>query len=73
MNKLYNIYNQLSIEERKQLLDICIDDLGVIDTPLVQNLLHINRSRVYQIMKPGNTLAIGKHKFLMLNVYLNKD
>ena len=70
-DKIYNFYNNLSIEERKELLGACLDDLGVIDTPSATKLLKVSRSRVYQIMNDFNTLEIGKHKFLMLNVYLN--
>jgi len=72
ISKLYNFYNKLSYQERKELLDICIDDLGVVDTPDVMKILNVNRSRIYQIMNDKNTLKIGKHKYLMLNKYLNE-
>ena len=72
INKLYDLYNNLSDDERLLLLDICIDDLGVVDVNDAMYILNVNRSRIYQIMDDNNSLKIGKHKYLMINKYLNE-
>jgi hypothetical protein len=61
-----NIAN-LSKEDLKELLDICIEELGVIDITEAKLALGVSRQRIYQIMNNKNTLVIGKHKFLMIN------
>jgi hypothetical protein len=61
-----NVAN-LSKEDLKELLDICIEELGVIDIAEARLALCVSRQRIYQIMNEKNTLIIGKHKFLMIN------
>jgi hypothetical protein len=54
-------------ETVKELLYECIEKLGVVDIEEAETALSVQRSRIYQLMQPNNTLKIGKHKFLMLN------
>ncbi len=59
--------SKLSKEDLKELLDICIEELGVIDIQEAKLALGVSRQRIYQLMKKDNTLTIGIHKFLMIN------
>lgn len=59
--------NKLSIEQKKELLYICLEDLGIDDVEGARQALCVNRARIYQKMNDNNTLKIGKHKFLMIN------
>lgn len=61
-----NIAN-LKADDLKEILDICIEELGVVDVQSAMKILAVNRSRIYQLMKDNNTLKIGKHKFIMIN------
>ena len=70
-HKLNNICN-LEFEEIKQILDTCIDVLGVVDINEAKNALCIGRQRVYQLMNEKNTIKIGNHKFLSINLLNNK-
>lgn len=71
INNLYDLTNNLSKDEIKLLLDICIDELGIVDVKEAMYILNVNRSRIYQIMNDNNTLKIGNHKFLMINECVN--
>lgn len=66
-----NIAN-LTLDDLKEILDICIDELGAADIETAMKALDINRSRVYQVMNDTNTLKIGKHKFLLINIRNNE-
>jgi tRNA U38,U39,U40 pseudouridine synthase TruA len=63
LNKLH----ELNKEEVKQILDECIEVLGVCDISESCEALNVQKSRIYQLMNDKNTLQIGKHKFLMIN------
>jgi len=52
----------------KELLYECIERLGVVDIEEAEIALRVQRSRIYQLMNDDNTLKIGKHKFLMINI-----
>lgn len=52
----------------KEILDECIERLAVCDIEEACNVLKVQRSRIYQLMNNNNTLKIGKHKFLMINI-----
>ena len=71
INKLINEIYKLSASDKKKVLDNCIDDLGIVDIQTAQMLLGVNRSRIYQLMNKSNTLQVGKHKYLMVNVILS--
>lgn len=62
-----NIY-KMSTVDKMELLNICIEELGVVDVPTCAKIFDISRGRVYQKMNDKNTLPIGKHKFPMANV-----
>ena len=65
--KLNNIYS-LKSDEIREILYTCIDALGVVDIREAQNALGVGRQRVYQLMNENNTIKIGSHKFLCINV-----
>ena len=64
--QLSNIYN-LPKEDLRQILDVCIDALGMVDVQDGCNALGIGRARLYQLMNDQNTLKIGIHKFYLIN------
>ena len=66
-----NLY-KLSNQDLKTILHICIERLGVCDIKEACFALNVQRSRIYQLMKPGNFLQIGKHKFIMINELFKK-
>ena len=59
--------SKMSASDLRELLDICIEELSVVDVNEAMIALKVGRQRVYQLMNDNNTLKIGKHKFLMLN------
>ena len=72
INDIINEIYKLSDCDKKKVLDNCIDDLGIVDVQTAMQLLSVNRSRIYQIMNKNNTMNLGKHKYLMLNVFFNE-
>lgn len=68
--KLNNIYNLQSLEI-KEILYTCIDALGAVDINESCNALGVKRARIYQLMNENNTIKIGNHKYLCINL-INK-
>lgn len=62
---------KLSNNDLKEILYICIEGLGVCDIEESCNVLMVQRSRIYQLMKEETTLKLGKHTFLMVSEVLN--
>ncbi len=59
---------KMPMDDVRQLLDICIDRLGVVDVQDAQQILAVGRSRVYQLMNEKTSIKIGRHKFIMINM-----
>jgi hypothetical protein len=59
--------SKLSVEDLREILYICQEELGIIDIDEAKQALGVSRQRVYQLMNNNNTFKIGKHKFLMIN------
>jgi hypothetical protein len=70
--KQKNNIHRLPFEEQLEILDICIDALGIEDIEGAKNALGVSRSRVYQLMDKKNTLKIGKHRFPCINIIIQK-
>ena len=62
-----NSIHRLELPEVVQILDECIEALGLTDIETARQALGVNRSRVYQLMNDKTSYKIGKHKFLMIN------
>lgn len=60
--------SKLTDNQVKELLYECIEVLGVADIDSARMALGVSRCRIYQLMKPENTITIGKHKFLCINL-----
>ncbi len=58
---------KLNQEDLIEILDICIDELGICDIAEARKALGVGRQRVYQLMNENNTFKLGNHKFLMIN------
>lgn len=69
--KLNNIY-KLKYSEIVDVLDTCIDALGLVDIQEAKTALGVSRGRIYQLMNESNTKQIGIHKFPMINL-INKQ
>lgn len=65
--QITNIH-KLHTQDVKEILYECIERLGVVDIEEAEIALRVQRSRIYQLMNDDNTLKIGKHKFLMINI-----
>lgn len=65
--KLNNIH-KLPLSEVKQILNECEEALGVTDMETASNVLGIGKRRVYQLMNEGNSISIGSHKFICINL-----
>jgi hypothetical protein len=69
--QLCNIH-KLPLEDISLILDECIEALGVCDIENSCNALGVQRSRIYQLMNSENTKEIGIHKYLMINILVEK-
>jgi hypothetical protein len=63
--------SKLPFDDLKEILDICLDELGVVDIQQAREVTGLSRPRIYQLMTDQNTIKIGKHKFISINL-LNK-
>lgn len=67
--QLCNIH-KLPLEDINLILDECIEALGLCDIQTSCYALGVQRSRIYQLMNKYNTKKIGRHKYLMINMYM---
>ena len=67
-----NRISTLPLADVEVILYTCIEVLGITDIKTTCEALGVQRSRIYQVMDENNTLHIGKHKFLMINKYIQK-
>jgi predicted DNA-binding transcriptional regulator AlpA len=69
-DKLNNIH-KLNFDEILQIFHECEEALGLVDIEDAAHILAISKRRVYQLMKEGNYINIGKHKFPLINCFIN--
>ena len=70
--QLCNIH-KLPLDDVDKILDECIKALGLCDIQTSCEALGVQRSRIYQLMDKKNTKEIGIHKFLMINILVEKN
>lgn len=67
LNKLHS----LEQEEILQIFHECAEALGLVDMETATKLLNRSKRRIYQLMNDNNSVKIGSHKFLFINLFLN--
>lgn len=66
-DKLNNIH-KLNPKEVLQIFHECEEYLGLVSISEASHILGRSKRRIYQLMNDSNTIIIGIHKFLCINL-----